>query len=148
MIDQGPPQYGHPGVFSQPYQPYQPYQSYQSYQPSSQPYEDPLAAYRAHALPYSAREDHALREHSFIENTEAQLDSFITQGRAVLGNLVEQRGILKETRRRMLDAANTMGLSRELIGYIDRLSSQDAIIFWVGAIFTLACFYFIYRWLG
>lgn len=77
--------------------------------------DDPLAAYRTQPLPYNAREDHALREHSFIQNTEAQLDSFIAQGRAVLGNLTEQRGILKETRRRLLDAANTMGLSRELI---------------------------------
>ena len=84
---------------------------------------DPLAAYKAHApsapapgdSPYSARETHALREHTFIQNTEAQLDAFIAQGRSVLGNLVEQRGILKETRKHLLDAANTMGLSRELI---------------------------------
>lgn len=84
---------------------------------------DPLAAYKAGApatsfggdSPYNPRENHALREHSFIQNTEAQLDSFIAQGRSVLGNLVEQRSILKGTRRRLLDAANTVGLSRELI---------------------------------
>lgn len=89
----------------------------------AQPASDPLASYRAHQQgaypteerPYSMRESHALREHSFIQNTEAQLDAFIAQGRAVLGNLSEQRGILKGTRKRLLDAANSVGLSRELI---------------------------------
>ncbi|WFD30229.1 protein transport protein bos1 [Malassezia sp. CBS 17886] len=127
---------------------------------------DPLAAYRmpeAHApnpdAPYSMRESHALREHSFVQNTEAQLDTFIAQGRSVLGNLVEQRGILKGTRRRLLDAANTVGLSRNLIvraaatsgshqGYIDRLSTQDTVIFAVGAVLTLVAFFYIYRWFG
>lgn len=86
------------------------------------------------------RESHALREHSFIQNTEAQLDAFIEQGRSVLGNLVEQRGILKGTRKRLLDAANTVGLSREIIGFIDRMGVQDRIIFAGGAIFTLFAF--------
>ncbi|KAL4400953.1 Protein transport protein Bos1 [Malassezia pachydermatis] len=114
------------------------------------PSHDPLAAYRMHQTngemytgedrPYSMRETHALREHSFIQNTEAQLDAFIAQGRSVLGNLVEQRSILKGTRKRLLDAANTVGLSRELIGFIDRMSTQDTIIFFVGAAFTLFAF--------
>jgi Golgi SNAP receptor complex protein 2 len=38
----------------------------------------------------------------------------------VLENLVEQRGILKGTQRRLLDAANTLGLSRETIGWVER----------------------------
>ncbi|WFC94419.1 protein transport protein bos1 [Malassezia brasiliensis] len=117
---------------------------------------DPLAAYKMHQpiaplsseSPYSVRENHALREHSFIQNTEAQLDAFIAQGRSVLGNLVEQRGILKGTRKRLLDAANTVGLSRELIGFIDRIGAQDRIIFAVGAVFTLFAFFMIYRWFG
>ena len=66
------------------------------------------------------REQHALREHSFIHNTEARLDDFIAQGRAVLDDLVEQRTVLKGTQRRLLDAANTLGLSRDVIGWIER----------------------------
>ena len=66
------------------------------------------------------REQHALREHSFIHNTEARLDDFIAQGRAVLDDLVEQRTMLKGTQRRLLDAANTLGLSRDVIGWIER----------------------------
>lgn len=66
------------------------------------------------------REAFALHEHSFTQNTHAQLDDFIAQGRAVLDNLVDQRNMLKGTQRRLLDAANTLGLSRDVIGWIER----------------------------
>lgn len=120
--------------------------------------QDPLAAYKMNDSAaamfggggggFSARESHALREHSFIQQTEQQLDAFIAQGREVFGNLVEQRGILKGTQRRLRDAANTLGLSRDVIGYIERRSTQDNIIFAVGAVFTLVCFWYIYKWFG
>lgn len=128
--------------------------------PASPLQNDPLAAYKMNASAaamfgdgsggggFSARESHALREHSFIQQTEQQLDAFIAQGREVFGNLVEQRGILKGTQRRLRDAANTLGLSRDVIGYIERRSTQDNIIFAFGAIFTLVCFWYIYKWFG
>ncbi|KAG8864470.1 protein transport protein bos1 [Tulasnella sp. 330] len=66
------------------------------------------------------RSNYALDEHSFIQNTETQLDGFIAQGREVLDNLVDQRNILKGTQKRLLDAANTIGLSRNVIGWIEK----------------------------
>jgi len=97
---------------------------------------------------YQTREQHALREHSFVQNTDSQLDMFIAQGQEVLNNLVDQKNILKGTQKRLLDAANTLGLSREVIGWIERRSTQDTYIFIAGAIVTLTCFYFIWKWLG
>ncbi|KAI0373586.1 golgi SNAP receptor complex member bos1 [Pilatotrama ljubarskyi] len=94
------------------------------------------------------REQHALREHTFIQNTDSRLDEFIAQGRAVLDDLVDQRNVLKGTQRRLLDAANTLGLSRDVIGWIERRSTQDMYIFFAGAIFTFFCFYLIWRYLG
>ncbi|PCH43487.1 V-snare-domain-containing protein [Wolfiporia cocos MD-104 SS10] len=96
----------------------------------------------------SLREQHALHEHTFIQNTEARLDDFIAQGRAVLDDLVDQRNVLKGTQRRLLDAANTLGLSRDVIGWIERRSTQDMYIFFGGAVFTFFCFYLIWRYLG
>jgi Golgi SNAP receptor complex protein 2 len=66
------------------------------------------------------RENHALHEHSFIQSTEARLDEFLAQGREVLDSLVDQRNVLKGTQKRLLDAANTLGLSRDVIGWIER----------------------------
>ncbi|KAI0081295.1 V-snare-domain-containing protein [Panus rudis PR-1116 ss-1] len=94
------------------------------------------------------REQHALREHSFIQNTDTRLDDFIAQGRAVLDDLVDQRQVLKGTQRRLLDAANTLGLSRDVIGWIERRSTQDMYIFFAGAIFTFFCFWLIWHYFG
>ena len=69
---------------------------------------------------YSNRERHALDEHSFIRETDSKLDEFLAQGQAVLDNLVDQRNMLKGTQRRLLDAANTLGLSLDVIGWIER----------------------------
>ncbi|CCM05018.1 uncharacterized protein FIBRA_07217 [Fibroporia radiculosa] len=93
--------------------------------------------FRASPMPASnLREQYALREHSFIQNTDARLDDFIAQGRAVLDDLVDQRNVLKGTQKRLLDAANTLGLSRNVIGWIERRSTQDMYIFIAGAVFT------------
>ncbi|KAI0656618.1 golgi SNAP receptor complex member bos1 [Cubamyces menziesii] len=94
------------------------------------------------------REQHALREHSFIQNTDSRLDDFIAQGRAVLDDLVDQRNVLKGTQKRLLDAANTLGLSRDVIGWIERRSTQDMYIFFAGAVFTFFCFFLIWKYLG
>ncbi|KAF9024865.1 V-snare-domain-containing protein [Hymenopellis radicata] len=97
---------------------------------------------------FTSREQHALNEHSFIHNTEARLDEFLAQGTLVLNDLVDQRTMLKGTQRRLLDAANTLGLSRNVIGWIERRSTQDMYIFIAGAIFTFFCFYLIWHYLG
>ncbi|KAG6903015.1 hypothetical protein C0995_007448 [Termitomyces sp. Mi166 len=91
---------------------------------------------------YDSREFRALDEHSFIQNTESRLDEFIAQGREALDNLVDQRNMLKGTQRRLLDAANTLGMSRNVIG------TQDMYIFIAGAIFTFFCFFMIWKYLG
>ncbi|KAF9565509.1 golgi SNAP receptor complex member bos1 [Agrocybe pediades] len=94
------------------------------------------------------REFRALDEHSFIQNTDTKLDEFLAQGREVLDNLRDQRNILKGTQRRLLDVANTLGLSRNVIGWIEKRSTQDTYIFIGGAIFTFFCFYLIWHYLG
>ncbi|KAF9049841.1 golgi SNAP receptor complex member bos1 [Panaeolus papilionaceus] len=95
-----------------------------------------------------SREFRALDEHSFIQNTDSRLDEFLAQGREVLDNLVDQRNMLKGTQRRLLDAANTLGLSRDVISWIEKRSTQDTYIFIGGAIFTFFCFYLIWKYLG
>ncbi|EIW82803.1 hypothetical protein CONPUDRAFT_101153 [Coniophora puteana RWD-64-598 SS2] len=94
------------------------------------------------------RETHALHEHTFLHETETRLDEFLAQGREVLDSLVDQRAVLKGTQRRLLDAANTLGMSREVVGWIERRSTQDMYIFFGGAVITFVCFFFIWKYLG
>ncbi|KAI0034883.1 hypothetical protein K488DRAFT_44522 [Vararia minispora EC-137] len=96
----------------------------------------------------ASREAHALREHTFAQEANARLDELLAQGREALDNLVDQRNILKGTQRRLLDAANTLGLSRDVIGWIERRSTQDMYIFWAGAVLTFVCFFLIWKYLG
>ncbi|WWC70032.1 uncharacterized protein I206_103976 [Kwoniella pini CBS 10737] len=98
--------------------------------------------------PPTDRDQFALRENTFLQESENHIDQYIAQGRAVLENLVEQRGILKGTKRKLLDAANTLGLSRETIGWVERRTKQDAWIFGAGATFTLFSFWVIWHYLG
>ncbi|TFK20790.1 synaptobrevin [Coprinopsis marcescibilis] len=97
---------------------------------------------------FSSRESHALHEHSFIQDTSDRLDEFLAQGREALDNLVDQRQMLKGTQKRLLDAANTLGLSRNVIGWIEKRSTQDMYIFIVGAILTFVAFGLIWYYIG
>jgi hypothetical protein len=89
--------------------------------PPSPIHESPFSSARNSPYPgQNQREDYALREHTFIRESENHLDQYLAQGRAVLDNLVEQRGMLKGARTRLLGAANTLGLSRETISWVER----------------------------
>lgn len=121
----------------------------------------------------NARQNYALYEHTSLQETETQLDNFLAQGQEILNNLVDQRGMLKGTHKRLLDAAHTIGLSRDVIGWIERrrcvlflfpihlfrpffsdistlsyYSKEDTIIFVIGAIITFFCFWLIWHYLG
>jgi golgi SNAP receptor complex member 2 len=98
--------------------------------------------------PYSAtREEHAVRESSFMSQTNTQLDEFLDRGRAVLGDLGHQREMLKGTQRRLYNVANTLGISGDTIRMVERRAKQDKWIFWGGVIIFFVFCYFVIRWL-
>jgi hypothetical protein len=80
------------------------------------------------------RETHALREQNFFANTHSALDEYLARGQAVLGDLGQQREILKGTQKRLYSVANTLGVSGDTIRMIERRAKQDKWIFWVGVL--------------
>ncbi|KAK5086430.1 protein transport protein bos1 [Lithohypha guttulata] len=95
------------------------------------------------------REDHALREQNFFSQANSQIDEFLDRGRAVLGDLGQQREVLKGTQRKLYSVANTLGVSGDTIRMVERRAKQDKWIFWAGAIiFFLFCFLVIYYFKG
>ncbi|CAE8582382.1 unnamed protein product [Polarella glacialis] len=78
-----------------------------------------------------ARENRALRESS------SALDEVLEQGRSILGNIVGQNKVLKMARRKLLDAANVMGVSQSLVNVIDRRSTGDKWLVYGGMSLTL-----------
>lgn len=91
------------------------------------------------------REEHALREQNFFSQANSQLDEYLDRGRAVLGDLGQQKEILKGTQRKLYSVANTLGISGDTIRMVERRAKQDKWIFWGGAgVFFLFCFLVIY----
>ncbi len=95
----------------------------------------------------ATREDHALREQSFLGSTNATLDQYISRGQAVLNDLEIQRGTLKDVQKKIYSAANTLGLSGNTIRMIERRAREDKWIFWAGVVvffgFCWLCLHFL-----
>jgi len=89
-----------------------------------------------------SRESHALREQGFFSQSNAQLDEYLERGRAVLGDLGQQKEILKGTQKRLYTVANTIGISGDTIRMVERRAKQDKWIFWAGCIV-----FFVFCWL-
>lgn len=81
-------------------------------------------------------------ENTFFNKTSEQLDEFLDRGRAVLGDLGQQRDMLKGTQRRLYTVANTLGISGDTIRMVERRAKQDKWIFWGGVVV-----FFLFCWL-
>lgn len=93
-----------------------------------------------------SRGDGLQREQSSLNQVGSQLDSFIEQGMAALGDLQEQSDILRSTGKKIGSVAETLGLSRETIKMVEKRAREDKRFFYGGIIFMLVCFYYILKW--
>jgi Golgi SNAP receptor complex protein 2 len=117
----------------------------------AQPY-DPSAPYRPNAYSAGAmqggdydREGSVVRENNFFKHTSDQLDEFLNRGRDVLGDLGQQRDMLKGTQKRLYTVANTLGISGDTIRMVERRAKTDKWIFYVGVVvFLLFCWLVIH----
>ncbi|KAF4982207.1 hypothetical protein FZEAL_2091 [Fusarium zealandicum] len=92
--------------------------------------------------PDEMREAHAFREQNFFANTNQALDDYIARGQAVLGDLGDQREMLKNTQKRVYSVANTLGVSGDTIRMVERRAREDKWIFFAGVII-----FFVFCWL-
>ncbi|RDA92690.1 hypothetical protein CP533_3709 [Ophiocordyceps camponoti-saundersi (nom. inval.)] len=88
------------------------------------------------------REAHAFREQNFMATTNQALDEYIARGQAVLGDLGQQREMLKNTQKRLYNVANTLGVSGDTIRMVERRAREDKWIFFAGVIV-----FFLFCWL-
>ena len=95
----------------------------------------------------ATREQHALREQNFFANTHSALDEYLARGQAVLGDLGQQKEILKGTQKRLYSVANTLGISGDTIRTIERRAKQDKWIFWVGVVVFFAFCWLVLHYL-
>ncbi|WPG98182.1 Hypothetical protein R9X50_00096800 [Acrodontium crateriforme] len=120
--------------------------------PNFQPGMSGQNSYSTYQSPYGLganqdRESHALREQSFFSSTNSTLDEYIERGRAVLGDLGDQREMLKGTQMKLYNIGNTLGISGDTIRMVERRAKQDKWIFWGGVVVFIIFVYFVLRWL-
>ena len=77
-----------------------------------------------------------------MSSTNAALDEYLERGRAVLGDLGDQREMLKGTQKKLYSVGNTLGISGDTIRMIERRAKQDKWNFWAGVII-----FFLFCWL-
>ena len=82
-----------------------------------------------------------------MSQTSAQLDEFLERGRSVLGDLGQQREVLKGTQQRLYTVANTLGISGDTIRMVERRARQDKWIFWTGVLVFFGFCWLVLRWL-
>ncbi|TKA78913.1 hypothetical protein B0A55_03915 [Friedmanniomyces simplex] len=120
--------------------------------PNFQPGADGQNSYSAYQSPYGLggdqqREEHALRENSFFSSANTTLDEYLERGRAVLGDLGDQREVLKGTQRKLYSVGTTLGISGDTMRMVERRAKQDKWIFWGGVVVFVVFVYFVLRWL-
>lgn len=75
------------------------------------------------------------------------LDGLTDNAHAVLRSLGEQRGALKGVQRKVLDMANTLGLSNGVIRAIESRQFWDKMLVYGGMLFTLLPLWFAFVYL-
>lgn len=79
-----------------------------------------VSGYQPNHPPADSRADFALNEHSFLQRSEHAIDDYLAQGKAVLDDLVDQRNLLRKTNKGLAGVGETLGLSRQTIGWVER----------------------------
>ncbi|KAI9205290.1 uncharacterized protein BJ171DRAFT_501702 [Polychytrium aggregatum] len=92
-------------------------------------------------------DEYMAQESGALNNVGNQLDGLINSGRAALQELYEQKSILKGTQRRMLDIANSLGLSTTLIRYIEQRTAVDNWILLAGIVVSVIIMWAVVHWL-
>ena len=90
--------------------------------------------------------DPALQHHTKMTGAHSRMDELIETGSNILSNLRDQSGTLKGVHRKVMDMANTLGLSSTVMRLIERLSAQDKIILVVGMVVTCIIMYLMWRY--
>jgi len=83
----------------------------------------------------------SLDMNSRLQVTNRELDGILSTGGSALDHLRHQRSSMKDVQRKLLDFANTLGLSTTVMKLIEKRGSQDRLILIGGIIFTCVIMY-------
>lgn len=81
--------------------------------------------------------DYGLQHQNSLQNSNREVDTMLLTGANALESLRNQRFTLKGAHRRIVDMANTLGLSSHTMKLIEKRASQDKYVLIGGIVVTL-----------
>ena len=91
--------------------------------------------------------DAALQHNTKLGDANREMDNLLGHGSSILTNLKEQRITLKGAHKKILDIANTLGMSNTVMRFIERRTSQDKYILYAGMIVTCIIMFLVWKYL-
>lgn len=92
--------------------------------------------------------DAELQHHQQLNGAHRGMDEMLFTGSNVLSSLRNQRMTLKGAHKKMLDVANTLGLSNTVMRLIERRSTQDRYVLFIGMVVTVIIMLLVWKYLG
>jgi len=92
--------------------------------------------------------DYEMQMNNSVHNAHRGVDDLIDSGGNILSNLRGQRHTLKGVHKKILDVANTLGLSNTVMRLIERRTVQDKFILYGGMVVTLVIMFMLYKYLA
>lgn len=91
--------------------------------------------------------DAALSHNTKLTDANREMDNLLGHGSGILANLKEQRLTLKNAHKKILDIANTLGLSNTVMRFIERRTTQDKYILYTGMVVTCVIMFLAWKYL-
>lgn len=91
--------------------------------------------------------DAALQHNTKLTDANREMDNLLGHGSSILTNLQDQRLTLKGAHKKILDIANTLGMSNTVMRFIERRTSQDRYILFAGMIVTCVIMFLVWKYL-
>lgn len=91
--------------------------------------------------------DHALQHNTSLQNAHRGVDELLGSGTSILTNLREQKVTLKGAHKKILDIANTLGLSNTVMRLIEKRTYQDKYVLFGGMFITCVIMILVVKYL-
>ena len=90
--------------------------------------------------------DRALEHNSALHRSSRLVDDYLDHGRNILETLQDQRGMMKNIRKKMLDISSMLGMSNTVMRLIERRSEGDKYLLFGGMIVTCIIMFLVVKY--
>lgn len=94
----------------------------------------------------SIQMDDSVNHHHRLQNAHKGMDDLLSHGSSVIENLRNQRSSLKGIKTKMLNIANTLGMSNTVMRLIEKRTTQDKLVLFGGMIITTVIMFLIWKY--